>query len=104
MVFVGRDLCVPPPCRTKCGAARFAIDRVSGHHTFSLFTFTSYFGKRPPSTTRYGVGTAAFGFAGDCAICGWRFGRLGISLAAASEYFAPCAARPKALPLETAIF
>ena len=41
--------------------------------------------KRPPSTTRDGVGTAAFGFAGDCAICGWRFGTLGD--------FAPCAAR-----------
>ena len=31
--------------------------------------------------------------AGDCAICGWRFGRLGISPAAAGGSFAPCAAR-----------
>ena len=41
--------------------------------------------RRPPSTTRDGVGTAAFSFAGDCAICGWRFGTMG--------EFAPCAAR-----------
>ena len=40
---------------------------------------------RPPSATRFGVGTAAFGFAGDCAICGWRLGTTG--------EFAPCAAR-----------
>ena len=52
--------------------------------------------KRPPSATRDGVGTAAFGFAGDCAICGWRFGTIG--------EFAPCAEQPGALPLETAIF
>ena len=31
---------------------------------------------RPSSATRDGVGTAAFGFAGDSAICGWRFGTL----------------------------
>ena len=31
---------------------------------------------RPPSTTRDGVGTAAFGFAGGSAICGWRFRTL----------------------------
>ena len=32
-------------------------------------------GRRPPPAD--GVGTAAFGFAGGCAICGWRYGRLG---------------------------
>ena len=32
---------------------------------------------------------------GDCAICGWRFGTIG--------YFAPCAGRPEALPLDSAI-
>ena len=31
--------------------------------------------RRPPPTD--GVGTAAFGFAGGCAICGWRFGTTG---------------------------
>ena len=40
-------------------------------------------GRRPPPAD--GVGTAAFGFAGNCAICGWRFGTTGD--------FAPCAAR-----------
>ena len=42
--------------------------------------------KRPPSTTRHGVGKAALRLCrGDCAICGWRFGTMG--------EFAPCAAR-----------
>ena len=45
------------PHHTGCGT--FSIDRVSGHHTSSLFTIPSYLNKRPPSTTRYGVGTAA---------------------------------------------
>ena len=42
--------------------------------------------ERPPSATRFGVGTAALRHCrGDCAICGWRFGTMG--------EFAPCAAR-----------
>ena len=41
---------------------------------------------------------------GDCAICGWRFGRLGISRRARRGNFARCGGRPKALPLETAIW
>ena len=45
------------PHHTGCGT--FSIDRVSGHHTSSLFTIPSYLNKRPPSTTRNGVGTAA---------------------------------------------
>ena len=69
-------------------------------------------GRRP--TTRDGVGTAAL------RLTPWGLRHLrmalwddwvfravrgaGISLAAASGYFAPCEARPKALPLETAIF
>ena len=78
--------------------------------------------KRPPSATRDGVGTAALRLCrGDCAICGWRFRTIGdfarcggrefravrgagVSLAAASGSFARCGGRPKALPLETAIF
>ncbi len=72
--------------------------------------------KRPPSATRYGVGTAALRLCRwDCAICGWRFGTMGdfarcggrefravrgagVSLAAASGSFARCGGRPGALP------
>ena len=49
----------------------------------------------PPSTPQ-GRRRKPWPMAGDCAICGWRWERLGD--------FAPCAARPKALPLETAIW
>ena len=47
--------------------------------------------KRPPSTTRYWVGTAAFRRCrGDCAICGWRWERMGC--------FARCGGRPGRCP------
>ena len=78
--------------------------------------------KRPPSATRFGVGTTALvltpqdlrhlrmalwtteNFA-PCAARVFRpLRRAGVSLAAASGYFARCDGRPKALPLETAIF
>ena len=49
----------------------------------------------PPSTPQ-GRRRKPWPMAGDCAICGWRWERLGD--------FAPCAARTKALPLETAIW
>ena len=52
-------------------------------------------GRRPPPHD--GVGTAALRRCrGDCAICGWRLGRLGS--------FAGCGQRPEALPLDSAIF
>ena len=55
--------------------------------------------RRPPSATRYGVGPVALRHCrGNCAICGWLWGRLGISPAAAGGSFAPCAGRPGALP------
>ena len=71
---------------------------------------------KPPPTTPRGVGTAALGPSetapeiapsADGAMDDWEFRplrRAGVSLAAASGNFAPCAGRPKALPLETAIF
>ena len=51
-------------------------------------------GRRPPP--REGWGRRPCGIRrGDCAICGWRFGTMG--------EFAPCAGRPEALPLDSAI-
>ena len=46
-----------------------------------------------PSTPCRGRRRGPWPLAGDCAICGWRFGRQGISPAAAGGCFAPCAAR-----------
>ena len=117
MVFVGAGILDGPGCgavlaRQGCRALRMLCCTLLGRITLAA---GSGYAKRTPSTTRYGVGMASFGFAGDCAICGWRFGRLGISrharrrylarcdgagisLAAASGSFARCDGQPGALP------
>ena len=94
------------PQHYLCGT--FSIDRVSGHHTSSLFTIPSYFDKRPPSATRDGVGTAALGLTPQglrhLRMALWDDGGFrpvrgaGVSPAAAGGNFAPCEARPGALP------
>ena len=78
------------------GLPRFVWGRVRHQTRYNI---------RPPSTTRDGVGTAAFGVAGDCAICGWRFGTLKVFRAVRGaapsadgglgrlKCFAPCAAQ-----------
>ena len=99
-------------CPRRCAATylcgTFSIDRVSGHHTSSLFTIPSYFDKRPPSATRDGVGTAALGLTPQglrhLRMALWDDGGFrpvrgaGVSPAAAGGNFAPCEARPGALP------
>ena len=70
--------------------------------------------EKPPSTTPQGVGMAALGLTpqGFRALRGavqdakvFRAVRgAGVSLAAASGYFARCGGRPEALPLDSAIF
>ena len=60
--------------------------------------------RRPPSTTRDGVGTAAFSFAGDCAICGWRFGTMGEFARCGGREFRPVRGATGALPLDPTIF
>ncbi len=54
---------------------------------------------RPPSTTRDGVGTAAFGFAGGSAICGWRFRTLRVFHAVRGAGISPAAAGDQRLCL-----
>ena len=100
MVFVGAGILDGPGCgavlaRQGCRALRMLCCTLLGRITLAA---GSWYAKRTPSTTRDGVGMASFGFAGDCAICGWRFGRLGISRRAQRGYFARCGGRPGALP------
>ena len=92
----------------------FLIDRVSGHRTFSLFTFPSYFGKKAAvrHPRRGGDGGLAALPRGLRQLRmalwdAWGFRplrRVGVSLAAASGSFARCDGRPEALPLDSAIF
>ena len=104
---VGRGLApAAVPQHYLCGT--FSIDRVSGHHASSLFTIPSYFDKRPPSATRDGVGTTALGLTPrglrHLRMALWDDGGFrpvrgaGVSPAAAGGNFAPCEARPGALP------
>ena len=85
LVFVGRDLCVPPPCRTLLGAAllKSTASAVTTliHSSLLLLTLTK--GRRPPPALGWGRRPCGIRRR-DCAICGWRFGTIGD--------FAPCAA------------
>ena len=66
---------IPDGPRMGCGVGASRMPRPTEGRT-----------KRPPSTTRHGVGTAALRLRrGDCARCDGRFGTMG--------EFAPCAAR-----------
>ena len=106
-----RDTQVPPyaPCRQPVRVRRAAPVCAAAGRGFRLRSNadnsgTRYRAKWPPPSTPQGRRRGPWPAAGGCAICGWRWGRQRVSPAAAGGCFAPCEARPKALPLETAIW
>ena len=60
-------------------------------------------GCSPPSTPQ-GRRRGPWPTAGDCAICGWRFGTLGCFAPCAARVFRPLRLATGALPLDPAIF
>ena len=112
--------CCAAPHHARCGTFQSAASAVTTLLHVSLFHLTLTKGRRPPPAD--GVGTAALGLtprrlrhpqmalwddrgfrplrrAGFRAVRG-----AGVSLAAASGYFARCDGRPEALPLDPTIF
>ena len=95
-----RDTQVPPyaPCRQPVRVRRAAPMCAAAGRGFRLRSNadnsgTRYRAKWPPPSTPQGWRRGPWPAAGGCAICGWRFGRQGVSRRARRGCFAGCGQR-----------
>ena len=104
-----RDTQVPPykPCRQSVCVRRGRCPHRPGG---TIGQIMRHLGKSAPAAAHTGAALRSLLVVRSCLRAGrWPppstpQGRAGVSLAAASGSFAPCEARPEALPLETAIW